>query len=1066
VGNGKIDDRDSETPLAESSRQLFLHRPIVPIDLESHSSNLPNPCGTTHLFVLRNGLYNYSTTMTKNLSFALRRQGMSRALRGLASMAMALIFAASSKAAAPFEIVALGDTQYYTYDAPPNLLTAQNTWIKNNLAAENIAFVSQMGDITDDGSNSHYWNNASASMAILDGPGPSGVIPYSVNFGNHDLNSTVGINNSIAYFGPTRYQNYSWFGGGSPDKLSSYQTFTAGGATYLHLNVKFNPDSSTCSWAQSVLNSHPNMPVILTTHDYLDYVDLGRDDVGDYVWNKLVYSNPQIFMVLCGHNWPVRHEMHTNAAGKKVIELEVDYQQNDHGGDGWLQKIVFDPDQSQIRVQTYSPTLNAYQTDHYDQFSYSATFSPTGVTINNEISATQRYWNGGSSANSNWSTAANWGGTAPSAGELLTFRGNTRTTSTNNLAPNTSFSGIIFDTGPGSFTLNGNAITLTGDILNANYDPGHNTIINLPITINSARQINTGDVAVTITINGVISGSGSLTKTSAGTLVLGAANTYTGGTTILGGAIAISNTAAIPGNLNIVSGSLNFSFPSGSNTTYSRDVALPSTSNGCFWVLNPASPTTVRLTGKISGGADGVEYNLVDSGTGGNHNNILVLDNPANDFRGIVYMDRGTLGMTSNAALGNASEIRIDTWNLNGQLRFDANNITLSANRSVRLVTTGQAGYIAPINVQSYNGAIAGQVSGIGTLTKLGSGALTLSGSNTYSGGTTVSAGTLIAANAGALGTGGVTIGNGASLNFSFPSGTAATITNGIILPAAGAQEFLLYNPSSPTSVRLKGKLSGGSAGQTFRLVDSGATLNHNNVLILDNASNDFVGDIEMWRGTLAFTSNVALGGASNKIRHSTENVNGALRFDANNVTVGASREIILYNTDRPFPVNVQSFTGTIACPITGGSPGATFLKQGSGNLILSATDTFLGTTNIADGTLTLNATGQIVNSPVNNNGVFVVTGGTTHSLIRIFGDGTTFVGPGTTLATASLVQDSLIIGDVPVVTSSLSPTDDLAAMSVPEPSATLSVALAAIAALFATARRRLTRFRLIEIAA
>lgn len=996
--------------------------------------------------------------MTKNSTFAWRCHRVSRVLWGLATIALAFNVAASSNATTPYEIVALGDTQYYTYDAPPNLLTAQNTWVKNNLAAENIAFVSQMGDITDDGSNSSYWMNASASMAVLDGPGPGGVVPYSVNFGNHDLNSTAGIDNSVTYFGPARYQNYSWFGGSSPDRLSSYQTFTAGGTAYLHLNVKFNPDSSTCAWAQGVLSSHPNVPVILTTHDYLDYVDLGRDDVGDYVWNNLIYSNPQIFMVLCGHNWPIRHEMHTNAAGKNVIELEVDYQQNDHGGDGWLQKIVFDPDQSQIRVQTYSPTLNAYQTDHYDQFAYSATFSPTGVTINNEISATQRYWNGGSSANSNWSTAANWGGRAPSAGELLTFRGNTRTTSTNNLAANTSFAGIIFDTGPGSFTLNGNAITLTGDIVNANYDPGHNTIINLPITINSARQINTGDVAVTIAVNGVISGSGSLTKTSAGTLVLGAANTYTGGTTILGGAIAISNTAAIPGNLNIVSGSLNFSFPSGSNTTYSRDVALPPTSNGCFWVLNPSSPTTVRLTGKISGGADGVEYNLVDSGTGGNHNNILVLDNSSNDFRGIIYMDRGTLGFTSNAALGNASEIRIDTWNLNGQFRFDANNITLAANRSIRLVTTGEAGYIAPVNVQSYNGAIAGQITGVGTLTKQGSGALTLSGSNTYSGGTTVAAGTLVVAHASALGAGGVTINNGASLNFSFPGGTAATITNGIALPATGAQEFILYNPSSTTTVRLKGRLTGGSAGQTFRLVDSGTTLNHKNVLILDNASNDFVGDIEMWRGTLAFTSNGALGGTSNKILLSTENVSGALRFDSDNIAVGASREIILYNTDRPFPVNVQSFTGTIACPITGGSLGATFLKQGSGNLILSATDSFLGTTNIADGTLTLNAAGQILNSPINNNGVFVVTGGTSHSVVSIFGDGTTFVGPDTTLTTASLTQDSLVIGDAPAAMSSLAPTDETAAAPVPEPSGTLSLALAAMAALLASGRGKLAR--------
>jgi autotransporter-associated beta strand protein len=45
---------------------------------------------------------------------------------------------------------------------------------------------------------------------------------------------------------------------------------------------------------------------------------------------------------------------------------------------------------------------------------------------------------------------------------------------------------------------------------------------------------------------------------------------------------------------------------------------------------------------------------------------------------------------------------------------------------------------------QSSDGTYAGIMSGSGSLTKLGSGALTLSGNNSYSGGTTVSAGTLI----------------------------------------------------------------------------------------------------------------------------------------------------------------------------------------------------------------------------------------------------------------------------------------------------------------------------------
>ncbi|MCC6127001.1 MAG: autotransporter-associated beta strand repeat-containing protein [Pirellulales bacterium] len=970
-------------------------------------------------------------------------------------MVVLLFFpAAFTHATAPYEIIALGDTQYYNYYSPPNLLGGQNTWIKNNLAAENIVFVSHMGDVTDDGTNVSFWNNASASMSILDGPGPDGVVPYSVNFGNHDLYAPSGPANCAAYFGPSRYQNYAWHGGSAPDSLSFYQKFTAGGITYLHLNLKFAPDAAAFNWAKGVLDANPNLPAIVTTHDYLGDGFLGRSSNGNNTWNNLVYANPQIFMVLCGHNWPPRHEMDTNVAGKKVVALQVDYQEVTHGGDAWLQKIVFDPDAGQIRVKTYSPTLDAYQSDHYSEFSYSASISPTGVTIHNEISPTQRYWNGGGAPNANWTTAANWGGTAPSAGELLTFRGAANLVTINDFPAGTGFAGILIDTGAGAFTLSGNAVALTGDFLNANYSSGHDTILNLPIAIDSARQFNTGDV--TVTANGVIGGTGSLTKTGGGTLVLAAANTYTGDTTVLCGAIAVANAAAIPGNLNIVSGSLHFKFPSGSNTTYAKDVTLPAAANDCFWVLNPSSFTTVRLTGKISGGAPGAEYNLADSGASGNHKNILVLDNPANDFQGIIYMSRGTLGFTSNAALGNASEIRIDTWNANGQLRFDADNITLPAGRSIRLVTTGQPGYLAPINVQGYNAAIAGPILGIGLLSKMGAGTLTLSGANSYTGGTTVNAGTLIAANGNALGTAGVTISAGAALNFSFPSGSSTTIANHIALPTAGSQQFTIINPAGSTSVRLTGKISGGAAGQTYRLVDSGAALNHDNVLILDNALNDFRGNIEMWRGTLAFTSNAALGYSTNKIFLSTEDTGGALRFDANNITIGSTRQIVLYNADRPFPVNLQNYTGTIACPITGGSAGATLLKRGTGNLILAGSNTFLGTTEIVEGTLTLDATGQIPNSPILNGGSFVVAGGTSHSVPYITGSGTTSVlGAGTILATASIVQSGLILSSSQSAMILCSFDGESAAASVPEPNSWLLTAFAGIASIYALRRKK-----------
>lgn len=147
----------------------------------------------------------------------------------------------------------------------------------------------------------------------------------------------------------------------------------------------------------------------------------------------------------------------------------------------------------------------------------------------------------------NWSVGANWlGGTAPSGtGHILYFNGATQTSINNQLS---SVGGINFNAGAGAFTLTGNALTLTGDIVN---NSASTQTISLDLALSGTSRIfNTryGDLDV----SGDISGSVMIFKEGLETLTLSGENTYTGITRILAGKLLLD---ASTGN---ISSSLQF----------------------------------------------------------------------------------------------------------------------------------------------------------------------------------------------------------------------------------------------------------------------------------------------------------------------------------------------------------------------------------------------------------------------------------------------------------------------------------------------------------------------------
>ncbi|PJI76140.1 autotransporter-associated beta strand protein, partial [Polynucleobacter brandtiae] len=98
----------------------------------------------------------------------------------------------------------------------------------------------------------------------------------------------------------------------------------------------------------------------------------------------------------------------------------------------------------------------------------------------------------------------------------------------------------------GSIIFNGGTLnTSTTFMLNANRG--------IAMTGNGTIDV---DGSTTLTYNGVIAGSGDLTKSGAGTLVLGGANTYTGTTLISSGALTVSGNLADVANITVASGAI------------------------------------------------------------------------------------------------------------------------------------------------------------------------------------------------------------------------------------------------------------------------------------------------------------------------------------------------------------------------------------------------------------------------------------------------------------------------------------------------------------------------------
>lgn len=293
----------------------------------------------------------------------------------------------------------------------------------------------------------------------------------------------------------------------------------------------------------------------------------------------------------------------------------------------------------------------------------------------------------------------------------------------------------------------------------------------------------------TATVDVNLSGSATLNKLEAGTLVLNGNNSYSGGTQLSGGTLVLgSNTALGSGTLTTAD-----------LTTLDSNRAI---SLGNAMVLNGglilAGSNDLSLAGNISG-----------AGALAKNGNTHLTLSGSNSYQGGTLLNAGSLTLGHNAALGTGALAILGNTYLDTSAALQVGNAIAI---SQQLTLTG-----------SHDLSLSGVLSGNGALIKNGSGQLLLTGNSTYTGNTAVNAGGLtvngtfasanvqVASGASLAGsgtlTGQVSLADGATLNVA--SATAPLTVGGLSLASASNLNFALGAPDTPTTlVKVNGNLT------------------------------------------------------------------------------------------------------------------------------------------------------------------------------------------------------------------------------------------------------------------
>jgi autotransporter-associated beta strand protein len=502
-------------------------------------------------------------------------------------------------------------------------------------------------------------------------------------------------------------------------------------------------------------------------------------------------------------------------------------------------------------------------------------------------------WDGGSLDSNLWSDPLNWvDDEAPAPGADLVFPDDAaQHTNVNDFDAGTSFHSITLDA---SYELSGNAITLESDSGGVDVPPpayleatAGSSNISFDIFVPPNPVVPPNPIRLAdgseLTLAGVVSGDADLEKAGAGTLILTAANTFTGHMTVAEGTLSVrhdlalgdaaGSTELLPGTtLELFGGVIVASEPlllsaqpvdpchlisAGGDNAWGGSISIPT--DPCRFV----TLTRLELTGAIEGAGD-IQKLGVSS---------LILS-AANTFSGELTVDEGTLSVRHDFALGattGGTELLAGaTLELFGGVAIANELLMLHASPTdpCRLVSIGGdnvwGGSISaptdPCRFVTFSRLeLTGAIDGEGDLEKLGVSSLILSAANTFTGEMSVAEGTLSIRHDSALGAaaGGTELLAGATLEL---FGGVAIANESLLLHATPVDPCRLVSlggenvwggsisaPVDPcrfvtfTSLELTGAIDG--AGDLEKLGDD--------TLVLSADSPDYTGTLQIFAGTV-----------------------------------------------------------------------------------------------------------------------------------------------------------------------------------------------------------------------